>query len=603
MFSPAHISLGMMTRSDSNDLIDSPVHAFPELDLSRKRNDDEEDDALAVVDGSMEGEVVAGSPRPEPVVADDAVTLPPRDVSGRTTPQATELSGVSERDDDADGESRSSEEASEDAVQDGKPVSPASVVAASVPTYRLDESMEEIHLHDASGAHVVPTLIGEPLTENGGLGYIPVAEATVVSPSHIVQASVISVPPTPASPKFDEVSLFISARCGEFTQILSRLRDDDSKWKMVLSARDADGHSVLHWAALFDAADFISAACSRADKSFVDARSTNGQTPLMWCCIKGNLKSLKLLYHRFHADLTAVDTLKADCGVLAVQHHQHNVLLLLYKWRKDEAGRHPFEWADVSGCTAAHWAAYKGDTLMLRILLYVKTDLDVVDAQGMTPLHRAVSEGWNETAAFLVDTAGCNKHAKNAKGESPVDIAKRLENWALMYTLRETDACGDDKCKKSHAKKNAHDGPMGSGRWGLPAIFTACLSCLIITFFADLYSTASGVLSTGFISCVLIVMYLYTGLLTGDPGAVPKRLPGNSAIEELQDKLDDVNTTIAPGEGVNKICFTCWENKDVNLRIKHCAVCNSCFEGFDHHCMSIPNPFFLSTCICRRVDK
>ena len=405
-----------------------------------------------------------------------------------------------------------------------------------------------------------PALVDASLVSSaeGGLG------------DSIVEGSVV-VPPT--SPLDDETSLFISARYGEFSSILKHLSEDPTKWDMVLRARDNEGHSLLHWAALFDSADFVRASCREIEdrgkiSEWVNHRSKNGQTAVMWCCIKGNLTSLKTLHKDFKANVSGHDSLRADSVILATQHHQHNTVLLLQKWR------HALEMTDVSGCTAVHWAAYKGDVTMLRIFSYFNTDMNAVDGQGMTPLHRAVSEGQSDCALFLVEKCGANPELKNYKDESALDISKRLENRMLFFALQ--------------TKKDAKESSSFGAHWGLPIVFMACMSITLICFLAYFVKTGSFYLTSAFVVCAVLANALYVNLLVADPGFVPRRRVGQSAVEELQEKLD-ASGPLDKDLGIGKICVTCWERKELDRRMKHCAVCDRCVDEFDHHCGWINN--------------
>lgn len=446
--------------------------------------------------------------------------------------------------------------------------------------------------------------------ENGGLGSLPNLETDALDELRLtpeIQAPQLipdhELSPEPVAPivvavsaKLDAVNMFVSARCGEFGKISAMLREDESCWSIVFETRDSDGHSVLHWAALFDATEFIRTSCERSQDvaAWVNGRSNNGQTAFMWACIKGNFKSMKLLYHKFGADRTFFDSLRANSSILAVQHHQYNVLLLLHRWavQAGDKGQHIFDFRDCSGCTVSHWAAYKGDILMLRLLQYMKADLNMTDNQGMTPLHRATGEGWNECAIFLVDKAGASTTMKSNKNESAIDIAKRLENKQLLLAW-DSGACADAKCKSKHSHSGGGPDMLATSPWILPGIFSACLCCTVICFFSDFFKAADTLPALCFVFCAIVSIVLYADLVVSDPGTVPRRPVGNSAVEELQAQLDSQeNSGMIPSDlqtAIQRICFTCWEFKDVNRRIKHCATCDACFEGFDHHCGWINN--------------
>jgi hypothetical protein len=451
--------------------------------------------------------------------------------------------------------------------------------------YMMTNSVVEL-----SSELVDSPIIGKP---RGGLGNlddlhdVPLDEEKPVpgTPPAEIQPAVV-VLPSPSKDSFDIVSIFISARCGEFETLLAKLREDPSRWDLILSVRDNDGHSVLHWAALFDAREFIQASCEKSgrDPDWVDCRSNNGQTPFMWAVIRGHIRSMKMLFHQFKTNIFAHDTLRADPGILAVQHHQHNAFLLLHKWAKD---KNPFEWTDCSGCTAAHWAAYKGDVLLLRLMHYMQINLNPQDSQGMTPLHRATNEGWNECANFLVEKAGADVHLQNLKSESPLDIAIRLDNRSLVNTWNKTGSgsgrCKDESCKSSHGF--GHE--LVNSKWALPGIFSACLGTTAMCYVSHFFSLDSFA-SVLFGFFLIATAVLYVDIIKSDPGTVPRRKIGDSAIEELEINIDS-DEYESHKDDLTRICFTCWDNKPITKRVKHCSVCDKCVENMDHHCGWVNN--------------
>ncbi|KAF4719610.1 hypothetical protein FOZ63_013457, partial [Perkinsus olseni] len=115
----------------------------------------------------------------------------------------------------------------------------------------------------------------------------------------------------PAKEISDHDRLFYLARTSCFKEISTM-----PQWKedphMILTARDDEGHSLLHWAALVDDFNFIEAFCNLPDFDTLvgpDPKASNLQTPLMWAIIKGNLRSMASLYAR-GASLAAADSLK-----------------------------------------------------------------------------------------------------------------------------------------------------------------------------------------------------------------------------------------------------------------------------------------------------
>lgn len=121
--------------------------------------------------------------------------------------------------------------------------------------------------------------------------------------------------------------IFIAARSGDFDCVRDLLLQSP---RDVISLRDDDGYSLLHWAALVGNVT----ACARFVKcgADVDASANNQQTPLMWACLKGHVAVINALSNA-GANLACVDNMGASPLILAVQHNQLAVSLLLLKLR------------------------------------------------------------------------------------------------------------------------------------------------------------------------------------------------------------------------------------------------------------------------------
>jgi len=466
-------------------------------------------------------------------------------------------------------------------------------------------SVDTTHVIGQGGLGDIPVFVEEPTA--------PIDEMLVPEEDDFIHEEILSVdvipelvdepvPPMVVSSEmtvFDTEKIFMLAKTNDFSTIEKKILELES-WEQIIDARDLDGHTVLHWACLFGNIGFVREACKQAisQDGWINCTSRNGQTAFMWASLKGHVECMRCLYHEYGACISSFDSLRADAGILSVQHHQHNAMLLIHKWRSGSA----FDHADNMGCTAAHWAAYKGDITAVRILEYMGTNMNAVDNCGMTPLHRAVGEGWNEVAIFLVLKCNADVDAKNGKGESVIDIARRLENKNLLVSL----AMAVDK-RRQHSQQqifesrtlffNTLDDPDTQYNWILPIIFVVCMSIVVLSFISDFSIRENSKTNFGsifFIACVSISIMTFSFLVTGDAGVVVKRMVGRSAIEELIEDLDNP-IPIGDTQSLNRICFTCWEWK--TLRTKHCSVCDVCVDGFDHHCG------WLNNCVAEKNHR
>merc|ERR1719428_2050039 len=100
----------------------------------------------------------------------------------------------------------------------------------------------------------------------------------------------------------------------------------------------------------------------------------------------------------------------ATALIIAVQHRQYLAMLLMMH----RAGQDILGDVDKNACSAAHWAAYKGDETALKLLDYFGADLKALDSQKMLPLHRAVCASQVSVVKFLLD----KKSDLNARNEA-----------------------------------------------------------------------------------------------------------------------------------------------------------------------------------------
>ncbi|KAL8448825.1 hypothetical protein Emed_003533 [Eimeria media] len=163
-----------------------------------------------------------------------------------------------------------------------------------------------------------------------------------------------------------------------------------------IGIRDATGHTLLHWAALCNEREVMQILLTAG--ADVNARATESQqTPLMWAVTKDNASAGRLLLEHGAAvyeqqlkpnasgvfmdsdkqqqqqqqqphqlrdydpqrqgQLSLMqDSKGGTCCTLAAQHNSPKCILLLFRLLGPKA----FTVPDASGCTPAHWAAYKG---------------------------------------------------------------------------------------------------------------------------------------------------------------------------------------------------------------------------------------------------
>jgi len=79
----------------------------------------------------------------------------------------------------------------------------------------------------------------------------------------------------------------------------------------------------------------------------------------------------------------------------------------------------------ITGYTALHWAAKKGNRDMTQILLDMKANVNIISNGGYTPLHLAAMSG-NEDIVTMLLTSGADANTRDYSGRQPIHYLKSL---------------------------------------------------------------------------------------------------------------------------------------------------------------------------------
>ncbi|KAL8269793.1 hypothetical protein Esti_006272 [Eimeria stiedai] len=337
-------------------------------------------------------------------------------------------------------------------------VTPPSAAAALVGSERIlnvESSRHKLHHSDAHLPHARGIQQLDDATPQG----------TSITPpfSADLAASGLDISAASADHGYeDAVSATLHARAAElcrqpevYAQLFLMLRSSQGQLAAAclqklppenyIGIRDASGHTLLHWAALCNERNVMRILLTAG--ADVNARATESQqTPLMWAVTKDNASAGRLLLEhgaalyeqqpksnasgalgdpdkeqpqqlrdydpqRLRQLPLLQDSKGGTCCTLAAQHNAPKCILLLFKL----LGPAAFAVPDASGCTPAHWAAYKGHSLVLRLLLYLEVDVTAVDLFGCLPLHRAAEGGRLEAFRALVEEGGLDPNERTTK--------------------------------------------------------------------------------------------------------------------------------------------------------------------------------------------
>jgi len=382
-----------------------------------------------------------------------------------------------------------------------------------------------------------------------------------------------------------ESDLFALARQQNFQTLRSLLEGSLSNMHLWRS-NDDEGHSLLHWAALVGCTDFAK-LCLERDVP-VDTIANNKQTPLMWAVLRGHVTTARLLLDS-NANLRAQDSLGATPLMIAVQHKQYASMLLLVHREKHAL----LTDGDKKGCTAVHWAAYKGDIMALKLLEYFNADLHKRDDANNLPIHRAIMSSQTQAVEFLLEQKS-DPLQQNGDGKTCLDLAQEVNKCpSIVAHLKNPkyNSKGAVDPELGQSQEKSKEGLMKSimkdkaAHKIFPVFWLVCVSLAMFEYLMDLRILGWTLAPTGSLLFEIgvplsLAFFAWTSLT--DPGKLPTKPRGASAVEDIMNKLDGG----AP-EGnfpdISRLCTTTWILK--GYRTKYCAQTGACVDEFDHYCI------------------
>ncbi|XAR71500.1 hypothetical protein NMG60_11028797 [Bertholletia excelsa] len=258
--------------------------------------------------------------------------------------------------------------------------------------------------------------------------------------------------------------------------ILQRFEADAAK--EMLSKQNQEGETALYVAAEIGDAHVVGELLRYLDLEIASIPAKNTLDPLHIAAKQGHLEVLKNLLHSFPNLVMTTDSSNSTAlHTAAAQGHIEVVNLLL------ETYPNLAKIARNNGKTVLHTAARKGHLEVVKSLLHkdpsigFRTDkkgqtalhmavkgqcVDIVlelikpesavltlkDNRGNIALHMATIKGKTEIVRSLLSVDGIDVNAANKSGETPLDIAEKLETQELITILREAGATNS----KDHGK-------------------------------------------------------------------------------------------------------------------------------------------------------
>ncbi|KFZ08626.1 hypothetical protein V502_09249 [Pseudogymnoascus sp. VKM F-4520 (FW-2644)] len=173
---------------------------------------------------------------------------------------------------------------------------------------------------------------------------------------------------------------------------------DRNKHCIHMDARDSEGRTPLSWAAARGHEAVVRLLVERNDV-IADSKDNNGQTPLSWAAVVGHEAIVKLLVERDDVVADSKDNYGQTVLLRAAQEGHKEIVELLIK-RDDVV-------TDSEGKdsrTPLSWAAGRGHEAIVKLLVdQDDVTADSKDYKGRTPLSWAVGGGYEAAVKLLVE--------------------------------------------------------------------------------------------------------------------------------------------------------------------------------------------------------
>eukprot|EP00047_Mylnosiga_fluctuans_P022700 m.124605 g.124605 ORF g.124605 m.124605 type:complete len:1235 (-) comp9354_c0_seq1:147-3851(-) len=212
----------------------------------------------------------------------------------------------------------------------------------------------------------------------------------------------------------------------------------------VAGMQDSNGRTSLLWAAYYGHFDILRALVKH-DRSLVELADPDGRTCLHWSTKHETTKCLDLLLKVTGPDVVNAqdnEHVTALHWAVLCQHAEHTLHLL-------KAGA-DVTVVDTEGRTALHYAVSNDNARCLRVLLeHAEEVVNYKDARGRAALHLAISaESPLEIVTALLGSLSCDVNCTDARMTTPLhwaavcnrpDICKALCQRGAVLSFRDTN--------------------------------------------------------------------------------------------------------------------------------------------------------------------
>ncbi|CAK7272634.1 hypothetical protein SEPCBS119000_005229 [Sporothrix epigloea] len=168
----------------------------------------------------------------------------------------------------------------------------------------------------------------------------------------------------------------------------------------------------------------------------IEARDTNGLTPLLWAVTNGNLRLAEALLDGSllaASDTSAAKNRGQTALHIATEANDEAMVCLLLRYEADP------NVVCYGGWTPLHQPAQNGHKAVVSLLLRYKADPNVTSDGVSTPLHSAAEYGHEAVVSLLLD-AGADVNAILCDGTTALHLAAEANDEAVVRLLLEYKA-------------------------------------------------------------------------------------------------------------------------------------------------------------------